>query len=76
MELAQEEKRLLLTKIKGLGDLESRHGDAEFEVCPAGFWSCLVQDFFTIMFWNGNVYPVMFKVCDLLFDFDFIGDYS
>jgi hypothetical protein len=26
------------------------------------------------MFWNGNVYPVMLEVCDLLFDFDFIGE--
>jgi hypothetical protein len=42
--------------------------------CPAVFWSALVQYFLTMMFWNGNVYPVMLEVCDLLFDFDFIGE--
>jgi hypothetical protein len=36
----------------------------------------LVQYFLTMMFWNGNVYPVMLEVCDLLFDFDFIPGYS
>lgn len=30
----------------------------------------------TMMFWNGNVCLVMFKVCDLLFYFYFRGDYS
>jgi hypothetical protein len=36
----------------------------------------LVQCFPTMRFWNGNLYPVMLEVCDLLFDFDFIRDYS
>ena len=40
------------------------------------FGSALLQHFPTMMSWNGNVYPVMLEVCDLLFDFDFIGDYS
>jgi hypothetical protein len=53
-----------------------RHGDAESEVCPAGFWSSLVQYFLTVIFWNGNAYPVMFEVWDLLFHFDFIEDYN
>jgi hypothetical protein len=53
-----------------------RYGNIEFGVWPAAFWSCLVQYFFTMTFWNGNAYPVMFKVCDLLFNFDFIWDYS
>ena len=35
-----------------------------------------VQDFHSMSFWNGNVYPVMSEVCDLLFDVDFILDYK
>jgi hypothetical protein len=52
--------------------------EMQFGVSSAGFSSCLVQYFLTMIFWNGNVYPVMFKVCDLLFFFffDLIGDYS
>jgi hypothetical protein len=40
------------------------------------FGLALVQYFFTMKFWNGNTYPVMLGVCNLHFDFDFIGDYS
>ena len=40
------------------------------------FCLALVQYFLTKMFWNGNMYPLMLEVYDLLFDFDFIGDYS
>ena len=40
------------------------------------FYLALVQYFLTKMFWNGNMYPLMLEVYDLLFDFDFIGDYS
>ena len=47
-------------------------GDVEFGLSPAGLWSYLVQNFLTMTLWNGNVYTVMFKVCDLPFDFDFI----
>ena len=36
----------------------------------------LVQYFLTLTFWNSNVYPMVLEVCDLLFNFDFIGDYS
>ena len=32
------------------------------------FGLTLVQYFLTVMFWNGNVHPVMLEVCDLLFD--------
>ena len=57
-----------------------RHGDAEFGVSSAGLWPCLGSVFpnfgSVLPFWNGNVYLVMLEVCDLLFDFDFIGNYS
>lgn len=36
----------------------------------------LVQYYFTITFWNGNVHPVMLEVYDFLYDLDFAGDYS
>jgi hypothetical protein len=36
----------------------------------------LVQYFLIMKFWNGNVYPIMLEVCDLVFNFSFIGDYS
>jgi hypothetical protein len=46
------------------------------EFSPLVFCLALIQYFLTMKFWNGNVYPVMLEVCGLLFDFDFIGDYS
>lgn len=49
--------------------------EMQFGVCPDGFWSYLIL-YFSIKFWHGNVYPVIFEVCDLHFDFDFIGDCS
>jgi hypothetical protein len=39
------------------------------------FGLALVQYIFTI-FWNGNAHTLMLEVCDLLFNFDFIGHYS
>ena len=36
----------------------------------------LVQYFLTMTFWNGNIYPVRLEACDLLFNFNFIGDCS
>jgi hypothetical protein len=36
----------------------------------------LVQYFLTMTFWNSNVNSVILEVCDLLFNFDFLGDYS
>jgi hypothetical protein len=41
-----------------------------------GFGLALFRYFLPIMIWNGSVYPLMLETCDLLFDFDFIGDYS
>jgi hypothetical protein len=41
------------------------------------FGLALTQYFLTVTFWNGNVYPVILDVCDLVFDLDFLlGDYS
>ena len=59
-----------------------RHGEAQCEVCTAGFQSCITPVFSHCVpfptFQNGNVYPVgsTLEICDVLFDFDFIGDYS
>ena len=36
----------------------------------------LVWYFLTMTFWNHNIYPAVLEICDLFFDFDFIGDYS
>ena len=59
------------------------HGDAEFGSCPAEIGLALVQYFLTMlahspMFWNGNVctVPLFIGIGDLLFDFDFTGDYN
>ena len=36
-----------------------RYGDAEFEVYPAGFWSCFDPVFlYYASFWNGQVHPM------------------
>ena len=50
---------------------------------PTGFGLVLVQYFLTMlaplpMFWNGNggTVPLFIGIGDLLFDFDFTGDYS
>ena len=40
------------------------------------FRLALAQYFLMITFWNGNVYPVMLEVCDVLFYFYFMRDYS
>jgi hypothetical protein len=40
------------------------------------FGLALVQDFLSMLFCNGNTYPVIFEVCNLFFYFDFIEDYS
>jgi hypothetical protein len=39
------------------------------EFAQLGFGLALVQYFLTMMFGNGNVYPVISEVCDLLFRF-------
>jgi hypothetical protein len=48
--------------------------EMQFQVCPAGFLSCSGPVFPHCDIWNGNVYPVMLEVCELVFDFDFIRD--
>ena len=62
------------TKLKGVGDqskehFDIRHGDEEFKICPACFWSCFGPVFPHYApfptFWNGNVYPVQLYVYDL-----------
>lgn len=45
------------------------------EFAQLGFHLALVQHFLTVMFWNGDVYPMMLGLCDLLSHFYFIGDY-
>jgi hypothetical protein len=53
------------TKLKVVGRSEKcfdiRHGDSEFEVCPAGFWIWFGPVFSHYVpflpFWNDNVYP-------------------
>ena len=66
--------------MKGVGHLKSTLTSdiviQSLEFAQLVFCLALVQYFLTMTFWNGNVYPVMLEVCDLLFDFDFIGDYS
>ena len=46
-----------------------RHGDAEFGDCLAGFGLPSVQYFLMITFTNNKVYPVNFKVYDVLYCF-------
>ena len=59
-----------------------RGEDAEFGLCPAGFGLGMVQYFLTVflsLHFGVVMYILchdMLKVCDLLFDFDFIEDYS
>ena len=66
--------------MKRVGDLKSAlTSDMEMqslEFAQLVFGLAVVQYFLTMMFWNGHIYPVMLEVCDLLFNFDFIGDYS
>ena len=59
-----------------------RHEDAEVGVCSAGFSFGLVQYFLTVLpslHLRMVIYILcyyMLEVCDLHFDFNFIGDYS
>jgi hypothetical protein len=48
----------------------------ELEFAQLVFGLALVQYFLTVTFWNGNMYPVMLEVFYLLFNFNFIRDYS
>ena len=47
----------------------------DFKFAQLVFGLALGQYFFTMMFRNGNVFPVMLEVYDLLCDFDFIQHY-
>ena len=53
---------------------EVRYVSAKYGVFSAVFWFCF-GPFLAVTFWNVNVYPVMLKICDLLFKFYFVGDY-
>ena len=73
------------TKLNGFRHLKSvLSSDMEMqslEFAQLVFSLALVQYFHSApfpMFWNGNVYlcHYLLEVCDLLFDFDFTGDYS
>ena len=74
----RERTVLQSAKIKRIGDLKSTlTSDMEMqslEFSQLVFGLALVQYFLTMTFWNGTVYPVMWEVRDLLFDF--IEDYS
>ena len=75
-----ERSVLQSTKMEEVGDLKSIFTlDMEMqslEFAQLVFGLALVQYFPNMMFWNDNVYPVLLKVYDLLFHFDFIGNYS
>jgi hypothetical protein len=45
-------------------ELDMRHGIQSLEFAQLIFGLALVQYFLTMMFWSGNVYPVMLEVCD------------
>ena len=66
--------------MKGVGDLKNTlTSDMEIknlEFAQLVFGLAFAQYFLTVIFWNGNAYPVMFEVWDLLFHFDFIEDYN
>ena len=82
MEPASPKERIVLqlTKLKEVGDLKSAlTSDMEMlslEFAHLFFGLGLVQYFLIMTFWNGNVYTVIMKSHDLLFNFDFVGDYS
>ena len=64
------------TKTKGVGALTSDMEMLSLESAQLVSGLTLVQYFLIMKFWNGNVYPIMLEVCDLVFNFSFIGDYS
>jgi hypothetical protein len=71
-----EKSLLQSTAMKGVGDLKSvLTSDMEMqdlEFVQLAFGLAFVQYFPTVTFWNGNVYPVMLEVCDLLFYYFFL----
>ena len=63
------------TKQKGVGDLKNTFSDAVFVDCSAGFGLLKFQYFLMMAFRNGEVYHLNFKVYDVLFVYENIGDY-
>ena len=64
------------------GDGQGFQSYTELGIFPAGFWCCLFQ-YFLSMFPHLSFGMLMYirchcmlEVCDLLFDFDFLGGYS
>jgi hypothetical protein len=53
-----------------------RHGDTEFGICPAGFWSCFgpICSHYDLLEWQSISYDL--EVCDLLLNFYLIADYN
>ena len=35
-------------------EFDLRHGDAEFGICPSGFWPSFGPDFLSMKFWNSD----------------------
>ena len=63
------------TKQKGVGDLKNTFSDAVFVDCSAGFGLLKFRYFLMMAFRNGEVYHLNFKVYDVLFVYENIGDY-
>ena len=51
-------------------------GIQSLKFAQLGLGLALFLYFLTMKLWKDNLYPVMLEVCILLFDFDFLGDYS
>jgi hypothetical protein len=69
-----EEKVAVVSKAERSWTSEMEMQSLEFFQLVFGL--ALAQYFSTMMFWNDNVYPVLLNGYDLLFHFDFIGNYS
>jgi hypothetical protein len=57
-------------------ELDIRHVVQSLEFPQLDFGLALIQYFLAMTFSNSSAYPVKLELCELLFDFDFIGDYS
>ena len=70
MEPAQEREVYVVNKAergwRSEEHFDIRHGDAEFGICPTGFWFCFGPVFSHYVpltpFWNGDVCPVLLYV--------------
>ena len=72
METAQEEKNNMFVVNKAERSWKSDMEIQSLEFAQLVFGLALGQYFFTMMFRNGNVFPVMLEVRHLLFYFDFL----